>query len=60
MPHANVPKMVKHPKQISDPQDEDDDYQSVQDRLNLSLHGNKPVDEPQHKPYSNNCDDDGG
>lgn len=60
MSHTNMAKMVKYAKKISDPQDEDNDYQSVQDRFDLPLHRNKPVDEPQHKPYSNNCDDDGG
>ena len=60
MPNTNMPKMVKYPKEISDPQDEDDHDHSVQDRFDLSLHRDKPVDEPQHKPYSNNCDDDSG
>jgi hypothetical protein len=55
-----MPKVVKHSKQVSDPQDQDDNYQSVQDRFDLPLHWNKPVDEPQHKPHSNNCDDYGG
>jgi hypothetical protein len=52
-----MPKMVEHSKEISDPQDQGDHYQSVQDRFDLSLHRDKPVDEPQHKPDSDNCDD---
>lgn len=60
MPHTNMPKVVKYPKEIPDPQDEDDHDQAVQDRFDLSLHRDKPVYEPQHKPDSNNCDDDGG
>lgn len=60
MPHTNMPKMVEHPKEIPDPQDEDDYDHSIQDRFDLSLHRDKPVDEPQHKPNSNNCEDNGG
>jgi hypothetical protein len=60
MPHTNMPKMVEHPKEISDPHNENNHYQSIQDRFDLSLHRDKPVYEPQRKSNSNNCKDDGG
>ena len=59
MSDANMLKRVKHPKEVSYPQDEDDNDEPVQDRFDLRLHRNKSVDEPQHKPNSNDCDDDG-
>jgi hypothetical protein len=60
VPDAELPEMVKQPIEIPDPQNQNDDYQSVQDRFDLSLHGNKPVYEPQNNPYCDNCDDYGG
>jgi hypothetical protein len=60
MSDAEVPEVAKYTVEISDPQNQNDDYQSIQDRFDLSLHRNKPVDEPKHKPYRNDCDDDCG
>lgn len=57
---AEVFEVVKHTIEIRDPQNQNDDYQAVQDRFDLSLHRNKSVDKPKHKSYRDNCDDDGG
>jgi hypothetical protein len=50
--------MFKHSVEISDPYDQNDDDYAVQDRLDLSLHGDIPVHEPQQKPCCEDCDED--
>jgi hypothetical protein len=40
-------EVIKHPIEIRDPQDQNDYHQTVQDRFDLSLHGDEPVDNPQ-------------
>ena len=57
------PKMLevsKYPVEIGDPQDEDNHYNSIQDRFDLTLHWDKPVHKPQQKPCCDDCDQDGG
>jgi len=51
--------VLKHAVQIRNPYNKDEDNQAVQDRFDLSLHGDESVHNPQQKPYCNNRDDDG-
>jgi hypothetical protein len=60
MTDANVPKMVKQPKEVSEPYDQNDDNQGVQNRFDLPLHRNKAVHEPQHDSDGDNCEKYGG
>jgi hypothetical protein len=59
-PNAEVVEVVKHTIEIRDPQNQNDDDQAIQDRFDLPLHRDKPVDEPKDKAYRDNCDDDSG
>ena len=52
--------MIEHPVKICDPQDQNNDHQAVQDRFDLSLHGNESVHKPQQDACCNNRDEDGG
>lgn len=57
------PKMLEVPKdpvEIRDPQDEDNHYNSIQDRFDLTLHWDKPVHKPQQKTCCNKRDQDSG
>lgn len=60
MPDAELPEVVKQPKEISEPHNQNDDYQAIQDRFDLPLHRNESVYEPQHNSYCDNCEDDRG
>jgi hypothetical protein len=53
-------EVIEQPVEIRNPQNQNDDHQAVQDRFDLSLHGDEPVHEPQQKPCCNKCDEDGG
>jgi hypothetical protein len=53
-------EVIEHPIQIRDPQDQNDHHQTVQDRFDLSLHRDEPVDNPQQETCSDNCHDDSG
>jgi hypothetical protein len=53
-------EVIEHSIKIRNPQDQNDDNQSVQDRFDLCLHGDEPVDNPQQKASSNQCDEDSG
>jgi hypothetical protein len=46
-------EVIEHSIKIRNPQDQNDDNQSVQDRFDLCLHGDEPVDNPQQKASSN-------
>jgi hypothetical protein len=59
-PDAELMEVLKHPVEIRNPQNQNDDHQAVQDRFDLSLHGDEPVHKPQQKPCCNKCDEDGG
>jgi hypothetical protein len=50
-------EVIEHPVKICDPQDQDNDNQTVQDRFDLSLHGDEPVHNPQQKSCCNKCDE---
>jgi hypothetical protein len=52
-------EVLKHPVKIRNPYDKDEDNQAVQDRFDLSLHGDESVHNPQQKPCCNNRNDDG-
>jgi hypothetical protein len=60
IPDVELMQVAKQPIEIRDPQDQNDDNQAVQDRFDLSLHGDKPIHNPQQKTYCNERDDDGG
>jgi uncharacterized protein YaiE (UPF0345 family) len=44
---AELMEVIEHPVKIRDPQDQNNDHQAVQDRFDLSLHGDEPVHNPQ-------------
>jgi hypothetical protein len=53
-------EVTEHSIEICDPQDQDNNNETVQDRFDLTLHGDEPVDKPQQKPCCNKCDEYGG
>jgi hypothetical protein len=53
-------EVIKHPIEIRDPQNQNDDHQTVQDRFDLTLHGDEPVHNPQQKAGSDNGHEDSG
>jgi hypothetical protein len=53
-------EMTEHPVKICDPQHQNNDYEAVQDRFDLTLHGDEPVHKPQQKPCCNERDKDSG
>jgi hypothetical protein len=57
---VELPEVIKQTVKIRDPQDQNDDDQAIQNRLDLSLHGDEPVHKPQQNPCCDDCDDDGG
>lgn len=52
--------MRKQPVEIRNPQDQDHDNHTIQNRFDLSLHWDEPVYDPQEEPGCDNGDDDGG
>jgi hypothetical protein len=52
-------EVLKHPVEIRNPYDKNKDNQAVQNRFDLSLHGDEPVHNPQQKPCGNNRDNYG-
>jgi hypothetical protein len=59
-PDAELVEVVEYPIEIRDPQNQNDNHQAVQDRFDLSLHGDEPVHKPQQQPCCNKSDEDGG
>jgi hypothetical protein len=53
-------EVLKHPVEIRNPQNQNDDNQAIQDRFDLSLHGDESVHKPQQKACCDNGDEDGG
>jgi len=53
-------EVLKQPKEIRDPYDQNNDDQAIQDRFDLSLHGDESVHKPQQDACCNNRDEDGG
>jgi hypothetical protein len=60
MPDAELIEVLEQSVEIRNPQDQDDDHQAIQDRFDLSLHGNESVHKPQQDACCNNCDKDSG
>ena len=60
MPDTELIEVLKHPIKIRDPYDQNNDNQAIQDRFDLPLHGDEPVDKLQQKPCCNECDEYGG
>jgi hypothetical protein len=60
MPDAELIEVLKQSVEIRNPQDQNNDDQAVQDRFDLSLHGNESVHKPQQDACCNNRDKDGG
>ena len=59
-PDTKILEMSKYSVEIRNPQNQDDDYDAIQDRFNLSLHWDEPVYKPQQKPCGNKRDQDSG
>jgi hypothetical protein len=59
-PNTELTEMSKYSVEIGDPQDQNNDYQGIQDRLDLRLHGDKPVHDPKQKSCCDNGNNDGG
>jgi hypothetical protein len=53
-------EVTEHSIEICDPQDQYNNNQSVQDRFDLTLHGDEPVHQPQQKACCNERDEDRG
>ena len=51
--------MIKKSIEIREPQNQNDDDYTIQDRFDLSLHGDETVHKPQQKPDCNDCNNDG-
>ena len=60
MPYAEIMEVIEDPVEICDPQHQNEDHDAVQDRFNLTLHGDKSVYNPQQKPCRNKSDKHGG
>ncbi len=56
VPYAELPEVIKQPIEVSDPNDQNDDDNGIQDRFNLSLHRDEAVYKPQHNSCRDNCD----
>jgi hypothetical protein len=57
---AELLEMSKYPVEISDPQNQYDHYDTIEDRFNLSLHWDKFIYKPQQKTCCNKRDQDSG
>jgi hypothetical protein len=55
---SNMGQGAEKPEDVQEPQDNDDDHDSVQDGLDRSLHGDVAVDEPQQDSYDDQNDHD--
>jgi hypothetical protein len=53
-------EVLKQSVEIRNPQNQDDDDQSIQERFDLALHGDESIHKPQQDACCNNCDEDGG
>jgi hypothetical protein len=60
LPDMELPEVIKQPVEICEPQNQNDDYYAIEDRLDLSLHRDEPIHKPQQKPDCDDGDDDGG
>lgn len=60
LPDVELPEMIKQAVEIRQPQNQYYDDHAIQDRFDLPLHWDEPVDKPQQKPHCDDCDDDGG
>lgn len=60
MPDAELPEVVKQAIEISEPDNQNDDDNAIQDRFDLSLHRNEAVYKPQHDSRCDDCDENGG
>jgi hypothetical protein len=49
--NVNTGQGVKQSKNIQQPQNDGDDYHAVQDGLDLSLHGDEAIHQPQEDTY---------
>lgn len=58
-PDVELPEVIKDSKEICEPQNQNDDNHAIQNRFDLSLHGDEPVYKPQQKPNCDDCNDDG-
>jgi hypothetical protein len=59
-PDAKLVEVLKQPVKIRDPQNQNNHYQSIQDRLDLTLHRDESVHNPQQNTRRNNRDENGG
>jgi hypothetical protein len=59
-PDAELMEVIEQPVEIRDPQNQNDDNQAVQDRFDLTLHGDESVHNPQQKACCDNGDEHGG
>jgi hypothetical protein len=59
-PDAELMEVIEQPVEVRDPQDQNDDNQAIQDRFDLSLHGDESVHKPQQNACCDNRDDYGG
>jgi hypothetical protein len=60
MSDAELIEVLKQPVEISDPYDQNNHNQSIEDRFDLPLHGDESVHKPQQDACRNNRDEDGG
>jgi hypothetical protein len=56
--HAELGKVVKQPKDVDEPYDEHDHHNAVQDPLDLTLHGDEAIDQPEQYAYNADSEDD--
>ena len=60
LPDVELIEVLKQSVEIRDPQDQDDDHYAIQERFDLSLHGDESVHKPQQDARCNNRDEDSG
>jgi hypothetical protein len=60
LPDVELIEVLKQSVEIRNPQDQDDDHYAIQERFDLSLHGDESVHKPQQDACCNNRDEDSG
>lgn len=56
---TELSKVVEQPIKLGDPQNQNNDYDPVQNGLDLSLHRNEPVHNPENKSDRDSREDNG-
>jgi hypothetical protein len=59
MPNTELREVIEEPKYLQKPQYDGDNDNAIQDALDLTLHGDEAVHQPQQQTDYAKCDDNG-